>query len=234
LTYGYTGREIDAESGFNYYRARYYSPEIGRFISEDPIDFAGDDLNLYKYTMNNPVLYNDPTGLFCMERFKDRFKYNYKSTIEATSFVFDSAAFAAEVSFLTGIIVGAFLEAASVEIFSGNMMIDVNKKSSFLSKTRQLWRMYFFFIVGLPGYITWKVLSRFYFKSESFDNHLIMSFIFILFSLLCFILIFTIKCPSCNRFIGLYVGKNSRYNKFFDILLKAENCPACNWPEKSN
>ncbi len=37
----YTGREYDAESGLYYYRARYYNPTIGRFLSEDPIGFEG-------------------------------------------------------------------------------------------------------------------------------------------------------------------------------------------------
>ena len=33
----YTGREYDRDTGLYYYRARYYDPEIGRFISEDPL-----------------------------------------------------------------------------------------------------------------------------------------------------------------------------------------------------
>ena len=37
----YTGREFDAETGLYFYRARYYNPSIGRFISEDPIRFGG-------------------------------------------------------------------------------------------------------------------------------------------------------------------------------------------------
>ena len=37
----YTGRELDSASGLYYYRARYYDPELGRFISEDPIGFQG-------------------------------------------------------------------------------------------------------------------------------------------------------------------------------------------------
>jgi RHS repeat-associated protein len=37
----YTGREFDAETGLYYYRARYYDPATGRFISEDPIGYAG-------------------------------------------------------------------------------------------------------------------------------------------------------------------------------------------------
>ena len=36
----YTGREWDPETGLYYYRARYYDPKVGRFISEDPIGFA--------------------------------------------------------------------------------------------------------------------------------------------------------------------------------------------------
>ena len=34
--YRYTGRELDAETGLYYYRARYYDPAVGRFLSEDP------------------------------------------------------------------------------------------------------------------------------------------------------------------------------------------------------
>ncbi len=44
-------------------RARYYDPAIGRFISEDPIRFAGGDVNLFAYTANNPVNFVDPWGL---------------------------------------------------------------------------------------------------------------------------------------------------------------------------
>ncbi len=42
---------------------RYYDAETGRFISEDPIGFAGGDLNLYAYVLNNPVKWIDPLGL---------------------------------------------------------------------------------------------------------------------------------------------------------------------------
>ena len=46
----YTGREDDG-TGLYYYRARYYSPTLQRFISEDPIGFAGGDLNLFAYVV---------------------------------------------------------------------------------------------------------------------------------------------------------------------------------------
>jgi len=45
-----------------YFRARYFDPRAGRFISKDPIGFAGGDVNLYRYVQNNPVNYADPYG----------------------------------------------------------------------------------------------------------------------------------------------------------------------------
>jgi RHS repeat-associated protein len=53
---------MDEENGLLYMRARYYDPEVGRFISKDPIGFAGG-LNLYSYTHNNPLNRIDPLGL---------------------------------------------------------------------------------------------------------------------------------------------------------------------------
>ncbi len=44
------------------YRARYYSPVLQRFISEDPIGFAGG-VNLYAYALNNPIYWTDSFGL---------------------------------------------------------------------------------------------------------------------------------------------------------------------------
>ncbi len=59
----FTGRENDGTSLY-YYRARYYSPQLGRFISEDPLEFAGGDVNLYAYVGNRPTGANDPLGLY--------------------------------------------------------------------------------------------------------------------------------------------------------------------------
>jgi len=61
--YTYTAREYDSETGLYYYRARYYDPKAGRFITRDPISFAGEDVNLYAYVWNNPVNLIDPDGL---------------------------------------------------------------------------------------------------------------------------------------------------------------------------
>jgi RHS repeat-associated protein len=60
--YGYTARELDAESGLQYNRARYLDSFNGRFISEDPISFAGGDANLYRYARNFPTIFVDPSG----------------------------------------------------------------------------------------------------------------------------------------------------------------------------
>jgi len=49
--------------GLYYYRARYYDPSIGRFISSDPIEFQAGDFNFYRYVGNDPVNFVDPSGL---------------------------------------------------------------------------------------------------------------------------------------------------------------------------
>ena len=46
-----------------FYRARYYDPKAGRFLTKDPIGFAGGDGNLYRYVTNNPINWMDPLGL---------------------------------------------------------------------------------------------------------------------------------------------------------------------------
>jgi RHS repeat-associated protein len=56
----YTGRENDG-TGLYYYRARYYSPNLARFISSDPIGLDGG-INRYAYVSGSPVAYIDPTG----------------------------------------------------------------------------------------------------------------------------------------------------------------------------
>ena len=58
----YTGRELDPETGLCYYRARYYSAELGRFLGRDPIGIAGG-VNLCGYVANRPSSATDPFGL---------------------------------------------------------------------------------------------------------------------------------------------------------------------------
>jgi RHS repeat-associated protein len=59
--YQFTGRERDADWLY-YYRARYYSPRLARFLQPDPLGRAGG-ANLYAYAANNPLSFVDPSGL---------------------------------------------------------------------------------------------------------------------------------------------------------------------------
>jgi len=77
----YTAREYDKETGNYYYRARYYSPEMGRFISEDRIRFSAGDINFYRYVFNNVSNFIDPFGLesdFCKIEENDPWKEEKK------------------------------------------------------------------------------------------------------------------------------------------------------------
>lgn len=60
FTPSFTGKQLDPDTGLYYFNARWYDPELGRFISEDP---ARDDINWYAYCANNPMNFVDPTGL---------------------------------------------------------------------------------------------------------------------------------------------------------------------------
>ncbi|MDO8803425.1 MAG: RHS repeat-associated core domain-containing protein [Elusimicrobiota bacterium] len=72
----FTSREYDPDSQLQYNRARYYAPELGRWITPDPLASLKsrkyyaerlartDDLNLFNYVKDNPLAYTDPTGLY--------------------------------------------------------------------------------------------------------------------------------------------------------------------------
>jgi RHS repeat-associated protein len=62
----YTSRERHARSGLYYYRARWYSPVLGRFLSQDPIGHLGG-VNLYTYGVGDPANNVDPLGLIIGE-----------------------------------------------------------------------------------------------------------------------------------------------------------------------
>ncbi len=67
----FTAKERDSESGNDYFGARYYSSNMGRWLSPDPAGMMAADirypqsLNRYAYVWNNPLSFTDPTGLDC-------------------------------------------------------------------------------------------------------------------------------------------------------------------------
>ena len=62
---GYTGHDMDADTGLTYMQQRYYDPVIGRFLSVDPVGAdanSGGNFNRYWYANNNPYKFVDPDG----------------------------------------------------------------------------------------------------------------------------------------------------------------------------
>ena len=66
--YLFTARRWDAETNLYHYRARDYTPALGRFLQPDPLGYI-DGMNLYQYCGNNPLNWIDPWGLK---------RYNYR------------------------------------------------------------------------------------------------------------------------------------------------------------
>src|SRR5207244_9774370 len=62
----FTGKERDSESGLDNFGARYFGSAMGRFVTPDSTGYSSlanpQAWNLYAYTLNNPLKYNDPSG----------------------------------------------------------------------------------------------------------------------------------------------------------------------------
>ncbi len=81
----YTGQILDEETGLYYYGARYYDPELARFIQPDsivPSAGTGQALNRYSYCLNSPLKLTDPTGNYPYD-FSGMFEGAYMGAIEA-------------------------------------------------------------------------------------------------------------------------------------------------------
>ncbi|MEQ9406875.1 MAG: RHS repeat-associated core domain-containing protein [Fuerstiella sp.] len=68
----FTGREWDRDAELFYYRARWYDAGVGRFISEDPLGFQGNDTTLSRYVDNGATNYIDPSGNISVSPQHDR------------------------------------------------------------------------------------------------------------------------------------------------------------------
>jgi RHS repeat-associated protein len=60
--FGYTGQAVYSESQLYYYKARIYSPALGRFLQTDPVGYDAGDTNLYAYVRDDPENKTDPSG----------------------------------------------------------------------------------------------------------------------------------------------------------------------------
>jgi RHS repeat-associated protein len=82
--YKFTGKELDA-AGLYFYGARYYDPQIGRFISADTIVqrlYDPQSFNRYAYCRNNPIKYTDPTGHSWWNDFWDKVEEFFEDVFE--------------------------------------------------------------------------------------------------------------------------------------------------------
>ena len=75
--YGYNGQLTDTNTGYQFLGngTRLYDPTLGRFLQSDP---AKSGLNWYAYANNNPIMYNDPTGLFSVTKEENGYTSRYK------------------------------------------------------------------------------------------------------------------------------------------------------------
>jgi RHS repeat-associated protein len=61
----YNSQELDKESGYYFYNAKHYDPEIGRFVTADTVidgEYSTQGWNRFAYVHNNPIRYKYPTG----------------------------------------------------------------------------------------------------------------------------------------------------------------------------
>jgi len=131
----YTGRELDG-TGLYFYRSRYYSPAVGRFISEDPMGWAGG-INAYAYANDNPLKFRDPLGLCSKQTctaaffnhlldFTDNEKVKEIASNASTIFSLITAAATSYAQLMQQSAINYMQEFASngVNPFPGNSMVD--------------------------------------------------------------------------------------------------------------
>ena len=112
----YRGYYFDVETGWYYLNARYYDPNVGRFISPDAILGANGGLqgyNLFAYCNNNPVMYIDPNGFASMAFYTGNFD-PMRSLMQLRG---SGAGMAIGILFATGLLITS-------KPYSGNSYVD--------------------------------------------------------------------------------------------------------------
>src|SRR3989344_4023268 len=86
---GYNSKELDKDTELNYYGARYYAADFGRFVTPDTVKGKignPQSLNLYAYTLNNPVKFTDPSGNQESEQVQEEQEKNKKKSVAGLIF----------------------------------------------------------------------------------------------------------------------------------------------------
>jgi len=112
IKHQFTGKENDSSTKLYYYGARYYDPQLGRFITADwTITNSADPqaFNRYAYARNNPIIYTDPTGLNFLKKLGKAFKRSIGSFIGGTIGAVVGAFIGAVLFGAPGAIIGAYL-----------------------------------------------------------------------------------------------------------------------------
>jgi RHS repeat-associated protein len=137
LDKGFTGKERDAETGLDYFGARYYRAEIGRFTTVDPVYTWSENLadpqrwNRYAYVRNNPLKYVDPDGRAIDTIFDiasiayDLYKIAREGATRTNVLALGADAGAALIPFATG--AGAAVRAGAHGLEEGAHLVQVNR-----------------------------------------------------------------------------------------------------------
>jgi RHS repeat-associated protein len=151
-SYTFTGEFSDTETGLLYYGARYYSPALARFVSQDPWqgNFSNPQtLNKYSYGLNNPLRYTDPTGAITWDTLAYgtwQFAHSFVTLAEAGVEAFAAGMAAGTGQFASGGLLAetsvATLDDAFVEVTNGfnNMVNGFEDQNTEIIKTQGPYR----------------------------------------------------------------------------------------------
>lgn len=117
----FTGQEEDDSTRLYYYGARYYDPQVGRFITPDTFVQAPSDpqsFNRYAYCRNNPIKFTDPTGNFWFIPALIAFAVSHAAEFAIASIILSIGSIAARLAGENGLAKGLQIAAMITSAFS--------------------------------------------------------------------------------------------------------------------